>query len=105
MSNTVLKVGGLMPKLPVVSSGDLRLLPQSFTGASLSVSEIENLDIQAGQLREVNYRNSSNREDIRSTVGGASDRFNSWAAPTRSTARTPRWVCGGQSCRTFTAKT
>lgn len=76
MSNTVLKVGGLMPKLPVVSSGDSRLLPQSFTGASLSVSEIENLDIQAGQLREVNYRNSSNREDIRSTVGGASDRFN-----------------------------
>ncbi|WVM88852.1 OprD family outer membrane porin [Halopseudomonas pachastrellae] len=50
--------------------------PESFTGASLSVSEIENLDIQAGQLREVNYRNSSNREDIRSTVGGASDRFN-----------------------------
>ncbi|WVM91032.1 OprD family outer membrane porin [Halopseudomonas pachastrellae] len=28
MSNTVLKVGGLMPKLPVVSSGDSRLLPR-----------------------------------------------------------------------------
>lgn len=76
LSNTTLKVGGLMPKLPVVSSGDLRLLPQSFTGASLAINEIENLDIQAGQLREVNYRNSTDREDIRATVGGASDRFN-----------------------------
>ncbi|BDX19726.1 MAG: outer membrane porin, OprD family [Pseudomonadales bacterium] len=76
LSNSVLKVGGLMPKLPIASSGDSRLLPQSFSGASLAINEIENLDIQAGQLREVNYRNSSNREDIRSTVGGASDRFN-----------------------------
>ena len=76
LSKSVLKVGGLMPKLPVVSSGDLRLLPQEFTGASLAVNEIEDLDLQGGQLREVNYRNSTNSEDIRATVGGSADRFN-----------------------------
>ena len=43
LSKSVLKVGGLMPKLPIASSGDLRLLPQEFTGASLAVNEIENL--------------------------------------------------------------
>ncbi len=76
ISQSVLKVGGLMPKLPIASSGDLRLLPQEFTGASLSVDEVDNLDLQAGQLREVNYRNSTNSEDIRATVGGSADRFN-----------------------------
>lgn len=76
LSKSVLKVGGLMPKLPIASSGDLRLLPQEFTGASLAVNEIENLDLQGGQLREVNYRNSTNSEDIRATLGGSSDRFN-----------------------------
>ena len=36
LSKTVLKVGGLMPKLPIVSSGDSRLLPQVFTGGMLN---------------------------------------------------------------------
>ncbi|MEH6491237.1 OprD family porin [Halopseudomonas sp.] len=76
LSQSVLKVGGLMPKLPIASSGDLRLLPQEFTGASLAINEIDNLDLQAGQLREVNYRNSTNSEDIRATAGGSADRFN-----------------------------
>jgi len=76
LSNSILKVGGLMPKLPIASSGDSRLLPQEFSGASLDVKEIENLDLQAGQLRDVNYRNSTNSEDIRSTVRGSADRFN-----------------------------
>lgn len=76
VSSTELKVGGLMPKLPIASSGDSRLLPQVYYGAALAMGEIQGLDVQAGQLREVNYRNSSNRQDIIATVGGSSDRFN-----------------------------
>ncbi|PZR40735.1 MAG: outer membrane porin, OprD family [Ectopseudomonas oleovorans] len=58
ISKTVGKVGGLMPKLPIVSSGDSRLL-------------------NGGQLREVNQRASTDRVDITATnVGGESDRYN-----------------------------
>ena len=77
ISKTVAKVGGLMPKLPIVSSGDSRLLPQVFTGAMLTSQEIDGLTVNGGQLREVNFRNSTDRQDILATnVGGRSDRYN-----------------------------
>jgi hypothetical protein len=78
LSNTVLKVGGLMPKLPIVSSGDSRLLPQVFDGAMITSQEIAGLSLNAGQLRQTNYRNSTDREDIRTTNYGTgiSDRYN-----------------------------
>lgn len=78
LSNTVLKVGGLMPKLPIVSSGDSRLLPQVFDGAMITSQEIAGLSLNAGQLRQVNFRNSTDREDIRTSNYGAgvSDRYN-----------------------------
>jgi len=67
LSNTVLKVGGLMPKLPIVSSGDARLLPQVFEGAMITSQEISGLSLNAGQLRQVNERDSTDRRDIRAT--------------------------------------
>ncbi len=76
VSNTVLKVGNLFPTIPIAQASDIRLLPQTYTGGALSMGEIENLDVQAGQLREVNYRASTNRQDIGATVGGTSDQFN-----------------------------
>ncbi|HUE94855.1 OprD family porin [Pseudomonas sp.] len=78
LSNTVLKAGGLMPKLPIVSSGDSRLLPQVFEGAMITSQEIAGLSLNAGQLRQANYRNSTDREDIRTTnfAKGISDRYN-----------------------------
>jgi len=78
LSNTVLKVGGLMPKLPIVSSGDSRLLPQVFDGAMITSQEIAGLSLNAGQLRQTNFRNSTDREDIRTTnfTTGVSDRYN-----------------------------
>lgn len=76
LSSSELRVGGLVPTIPIAQASDIRLLPQTYTGASLGVQEIPNLNLQAGQLREVNYFNSSNREDIGATVGGTSDRFN-----------------------------
>lgn len=77
LSKTVAKVGGLMPKLPIVSSGDWRLLPQVFTGAMLTSQEIDGLTLNGGQLREVNQRASTDRVDITATnVAGESDRYN-----------------------------
>ena len=77
LSKTVAKVGGLMPKLPIVSSGDSRLLPQVFNGGMLTSQEITNLNLNAGQLREVNFRDSSDSQDIlASNASGASDRYN-----------------------------
>jgi hypothetical protein len=77
ISKTVGKVGGLMPKLPIVSSGDSRLLPQVFTGGLLTSQEIDGLTLNGGQLREVNFRDSTDSQDITATnVGGESDRYN-----------------------------
>lgn len=76
ISQSELRLGGLVPTIPIAQASDIRLLPQTYTGGSLSVGEVQNLDLQAGQLREVNYFNSSNRQDIGATVGGSSDRFN-----------------------------
>src|SRR3990167_6835404 len=77
ISKTVGKVGGLMPKLPIVASGDSRLLPQVFNGAMITSQEIDGLTLNGGQLREVNFRNSTDSQDITATnVGGESDRYN-----------------------------
>ncbi|WP_343350407.1 OprD family porin [Pseudomonas sediminis] len=77
ISKTVGKVGGLMPKLPIVSSGDSRLLPQVFTGGMITSQEIDGLTLNGGQLREVNQRASTDRVDITATnMAGESDRYN-----------------------------
>src|SRR5690606_6907912 len=77
ISKTVAKVGGLMPKLPIVSAGDSRLLPQVFTGGMITSQEIDGLTLNGGQLREVNQRNFTHRADITATnVAGESDRYN-----------------------------
>src|SRR3990167_1602124 len=60
---TVGKIGGLMPKLPIVASGDSRLLPQVFNGGMITSQEIDGLTLNGGQLREVNFRNSTDRSE------------------------------------------
>ncbi|CAD5110417.1 OprD family porin [Zestomonas carbonaria] len=70
-SNSVLKVGTLLPKLPSVLANDSRLLPQTFQGAHLSSSEFAGLTLDAGHLRQVSQRDSSDSEDMIITGGGA----------------------------------
>jgi hypothetical protein len=74
VSKTVLKVGGLMPKLPSVSANDSRLLPQNFLGGHLNSQEFAGLTFDAGQLKELNQRNSSDFEDL-SLNSGAKRNF------------------------------
>ena len=70
LSKSVLKVGTLMPKLPVLQSNDSRLLPQSFQGGQINSLEIDGLTLDAGRLNRVNYRDSSDHETLTMTTGG-----------------------------------
>jgi hypothetical protein len=86
VSNSVLKAGTLMPKLPTVQANDSRLLPQSFQGGWINSAEIDGLTFDAGQLSRVNQRDSSDHEamvmttgngrGITGTSGVTSDEFN-----------------------------
>ncbi|OWJ92369.1 porin [Pseudomonas sp. A46] len=78
VSASELKVGELMPELPVLLRNDGRLLPQTFQGAMLGVREWQGLTLQGGQMRSVSQRNSSDMEDLSLEGRGGvfSDRFN-----------------------------
>lgn len=68
ISETTLRAGTLMPKLPVVSAGDSRLLPQTFQGMQLTSLDISNLTLNAGQLERDNQRNSTNNEPMKISI-------------------------------------
>ncbi|MCU1724883.1 OprD family porin [Pseudomonas sp. 5P_5.1_Bac1] len=70
-SNSVLKLGTLIPKLPVLMPNDSRLLPQVFQGGQVTVQEISNLSVDLGRLRQVNQRDSQDYEDMSVTTGAA----------------------------------
>ncbi|MCF3992177.1 OprD family porin, partial [Pseudomonas aeruginosa] len=46
VSHSTLKIGSLMPRLPVVQFNDTRLHPQTFQGGLLEVNEIDGLALQ-----------------------------------------------------------
>ena len=86
-SATELKVGELMPDVPLLRYDDGRLLPQTFRGAMLDSREVKGLGLQAGQYRSVSLRNSSDMQDLSAwaapgvtsdsfTYGGVEYRFN-----------------------------
>lgn len=64
LSKSTLKAGTLMPKLPTVSSGDGRLIPQTFTGMHINSQEISNLTADIGRLGRMNQRNSTDNAPI-----------------------------------------
>ncbi|MCQ4313925.1 OprD family porin [Stutzerimonas sp. VN223-3] len=75
ISNTELKVGEMMPVLPILRSDDGRSLPQTFEGGMITSREIDGLMLTAGQFRQNSPRDDASMEDM-SFAGGASDRFN-----------------------------
>jgi hypothetical protein len=72
LSKSVLKLGTLQPKSPVLQANDSRLLPQTFEGGSVNVLEIDQLSLNAGAISQVKQRNSSDHEDL--TLNGSSSR-------------------------------
>ncbi|WP_028238510.1 OprD family porin [Stutzerimonas azotifigens] len=61
-SNTVIKYGDQFTALPVFSSDDSRLLPQSFTGTMITSSEIEGLELNAGHFTADSPMGSPSRD-------------------------------------------
>ena len=64
ISESTLKAGTLMPKILTVSSGDGRLIPQTFTGVTVNSKDVENLTVDLGRLGRMNQRNSTDNAPI-----------------------------------------
>lgn len=71
-SKTEARVGTLMPKLPILTSNDGRLLPQMFEGGMITSNEIDNLTLTAGQIEHAVGRASSNSTGL-SVAGGTQE--------------------------------
>ncbi len=68
-SKTELKVGELQPNLPVLVFSDIRLLPPSYQGASITSNEINGLTLQGGHLSSTSLRNEAGDEKDASNAG------------------------------------
>ena len=71
ISQTELRYGTLMPKLPVVSYNDGRLLPHTFEGGQITSNEFKDLTLIGGQIEHAKGRNSSNNEEL--SIAGANN--------------------------------
>lgn len=69
LAKTELRVGELQPNLPVLSFSDIRLLPPSYQGASLTSNDIDGLTLQGGRLRSTSLRNESGLGDLQAMLG------------------------------------
>ncbi|KPY84158.1 Outer membrane porin, OprD family [Pseudomonas syringae pv. spinaceae] len=69
VSKTELKVGELQPNLPVLTFSDIRLLPPSYQGVSVSSSEISGINMQAGHLTTTSLRNEAGDEKMVAMLG------------------------------------
>ncbi|GAB3377345.1 OprD family porin [Azotobacter armeniacus] len=71
-SKTEARLGTLMPKLPVITYNDGRLLPQMFHGAQITSNEIKDLTLVAGKIEHSTERNSSDSHGL--SIAGANNR-------------------------------
>ena len=82
ISKTELRAGELQPNLPVLTFSDIRLLPPTYQGLSLSSSEIDGLTMQAGHLKSTHLRNEGGDGKMNAMLGhvpmrqAESDAFN-----------------------------
>jgi hypothetical protein len=82
LSKTELKVGELQPNLPVLVFSDIRLLPPTYSGASIVSQEIAGLTLQGGQMRAMSHRHEAGDDRMspwigrRAVLAVTSDRFN-----------------------------
>lgn len=71
VSESVLHVGTLMPRLPILQSNlEGRLLPQVFTGGMVTSNEIKGLTAVLGHIDRVNQRSSSDHERLQMNSQG-----------------------------------
>ncbi|NWA05799.1 OprD family outer membrane porin [Pseudomonas gingeri] len=71
LSKTELKVGTLLPKIPVLVYEDGRLLPETFRGWQVESKELDNFNFLTGRIEQVLDRNSTNGQGM--SIAGAND--------------------------------
>ena len=64
ISNTTLKYGQQFVDLPVLSTDDSRLLPESTTGFLVTSNEIENLELHVGHFTALSAMNQTYRDSV-----------------------------------------
>ncbi|KAB0550512.1 OprD family porin [Pseudomonas argentinensis] len=69
LSQTELKVGELQPNLPVLVYSDIRLLPPTYQGISLTSKEFRDLTLQAGHLKSTSLRNEAGDGRMQAMIG------------------------------------
>lgn len=65
VSNSVLRVGTLLPKWPTLAANNGRLLPQTFEGAQLQIGEFKPLQLVGAHISDTVYRDQSGSEGLR----------------------------------------
>lgn len=70
ISKTELRLGTLLPKLPILVANDGRLLPQTFEGGQLSSGEFKDLTLIGGRIEHATGRGSSDQTGL-AALGGA----------------------------------
>ncbi|BAN47369.1 OprD family porin [Metapseudomonas resinovorans] len=82
-SHSVLRLGTLLPTLPVAHYNNTRLLPSTFHGGMLTSQELQGLELNLGRLTRANPRDSAGFDDI-GYAGQTSDHFDfiggTWSA-------------------------
>lgn len=68
-SKTELRIGELQPNLPVLAFSDIRLLPPSYQGASVTSGEINGLTLQGGHLKSTSLRNEAGDDKLQAMLG------------------------------------
>ncbi|QCI12555.1 OprD family porin [Pseudomonas putida] len=82
VSKTELRAGELQPNLPVLTFSDIRLLPPTYQGVSISSAELQGLTVQAGHLSSTHLRNEAGEGKMNAMLGhvpmrqAQSDAFN-----------------------------
>jgi hypothetical protein len=66
----LLKVGTLLPQLPLAMHNDSRLLPQTFRGAWLTANPGESSSVDLGRFDRINLRDSSDHQLMAPVTGG-----------------------------------
>lgn len=74
LSQTELRYGQLMPKIPVLVASDGRLLPQTFQGVQLQSRELDNFTFMGGALNRAKGRASTDRTGL--AVNGGTQESN-----------------------------
>ncbi|MFW0754897.1 OprD family porin [Pseudomonas sp. H11T01] len=64
LAKTTVKYGTLLPKTPVLIYNDARLLPQTYEGAQITSTDIDNLTLTGGHLDQFKLRDSSDSRSI-----------------------------------------